>query len=114
MSNEHLSISYTETDSEWPAICICSDFTVPVTNTSFVKSFCSFVESEMIFKLQSLSGNKLSFKVQEENEDDPSESILGLYLDKKFVGWVTVGNLYSVFETIKFRLLTLKEQSKND
>ena len=109
---ELMTVDYTETDSEWPAICFCNDFIVAVSNISFVKSFLIFAEGELVFKLGFLSGNKLSFKVAAEDEESPEESILEVYFDKKPMGFVRLETLTNVMHSIRAQLQKIKEQSE--
>ena len=106
---ELMSVDYTETDSGWPAICFCSDFIVVVTNNSFVKSFISFSEGELIFKLNSLAGCKLSFHVVRDNEDNPEDSVIEVFLNKLSMGFVKVGTLTEVMYYIQAQLKKLKD-----
>lgn len=81
-----------------PAICINNDIIVVITNISFVKSFTSFISSDMVFKLGGLSGNKMSFKVVDDTEDN---EIIGLYLSNMFVGNVEARVLSEIMYEIQ-------------
>lgn len=107
---ELMSVEYTETDLGWPAICFCSDFIVALTNTSFVKSFISFAEGELIFKLNSLAGNKLAFKVVYDDEDMPENSILEVFLNKLSMGYVRVSAMTEVMYYSQAQLKKLKKE----
>ena len=83
-----------------------------VTNISFVSSFISFAEGELVFKLNFLSGNKLSFKVVVDDEEDPENSILEVFLDRLPMGYAKLEHLTEVMHYVKASLKSLKEQSE--
>ena len=109
---ELMTVEYTETDSDCPALCFCNDLIVPITNNSFVKSFITFAECELVFKLTFLSGNKLSFTVVVEDEEHPDESILEVFLGKLSMGYAKLGSLTEAMHYVAAKLKKLKEQSE--
>ena len=109
---ELMTVEYTETDSDWPALCFCNDFIVAITNASFVKSFISFAETELVFKLTFLTGNKLSFTVRYEDEVNPEDSVLEVFLGKASMGYARLGSLTEAMNYVAAKLNKLKEQSE--
>ena len=107
---ELMSVDYTETDSEWPALVFCSDFIVAITNASFVKSFIVFSETDLIFKLNYLSGNKLSFTVAYEDEDIPENSVIQVFLDKLPMGYASLDSITEAMHYVAAKLKQIKEQ----
>lgn len=101
-----MSVDYNETDSGLPSLVFCNDFQVVISNATFAKSFVSFVESEMVFKLNSLSAHGLSFKVTVDDDDNPEDSILFVTYRKLPMGYVRV-------RTIKDAMIDVRDQLKN-
>lgn len=91
MSNVQLmSVSYEELESGAPALNFCSEFTVPMSNKTFVKSFISFYDNDLRFKLAMLSANKLAFKWHSEEQ-----GILEVYFQSHFMGYALCGDIYN-------------------
>lgn len=82
MSVAIMSVSSEELESGAPAINICSEFSIPISNKTFVKSFISYYTNDLKFRIETLSGNKLSFKWYNEADD-----ILEVYFKNEFVGY---------------------------
>lgn len=101
-----ITVSYSETDEGIPVLLVNNDVAFVINNHSFVKSFISFVNSEMIFKLANLSGNKLSFSVVDNTEE---HEILAVYFNKMLVGKVEVSELTEVMYEILATLQRLKK-----
>ena len=91
MNIEIMSVSFDILDNNNPAINICSELSISVTQLGFCKSFISYYDNDLRFKISDLSTNTLSFKWY-----DKKESILKLYYKKEVVGFVLVGDLYNV------------------
>ena len=92
MTYEIMTVSYTELDNTCPAICICSDLIIPITNKSFPKNFIGFYDKDIKFNINNLSGCSIKFKIiDEENE------ILEFYYKTMFVGYVSMSDIYTVF-----------------
>ena len=85
-----MSVSFTVLDNDVPAIDFCSEFSIPVTQKTFCKSFINFYDNDLRFRIANLSTNCLSFKWY-----DKDEHILEVYFKKEFVGYVLVGDLYN-------------------
>lgn len=103
---ELINVSYNETDDGIPGICVNNDITFTINNISFVKSFISFVNSEMVFKLANLSGNKLSFSIVDDTEE---HEIIAVYFNKMLVGKVELEQLTEVMYEVLATLQRLKK-----
>ena len=99
-----MSVCFEELESGIPAVNFCSDFTVPITNKTFARSFITFYENDLWFRLGNLSANKLSFKVYDE-----AEGILEVYFTKEFMGYVLCGELYNAFVKVHQTLAEAKD-----
>ena len=91
MNVEIMSVSFDILDNGIPAINLCSEISIPVSQITFCRSFISCYENDLRFKISNLSTNILSFKFQ-----DDKETILELYYKKEFLGYVLVGELYNI------------------
>lgn len=92
MSHEHLSVSYTELDNGVPAICLCSDFVIPITNKGLPKSFIGFYDKELKFNLNNLSNSLVKFKTVSDDEE-----LLEIYYKNMFIGYISMPDMYDVF-----------------
>lgn len=91
MSVEIMSVSFDILDNGISAINICSEMSIPVSQIVFCRSFISYYDNDLRFKISNLSTNTISFKWY-----DGNENILELYYKKEFVGYVLVGDMYNV------------------
>lgn len=85
-----MSVCFEVIDNDLPALNFCSEFSVPVTQKTFCKSFISYYENDLRFRIPSLTTNKLSFKYE-----DADETILEVSFKKEMMGYVLVGDLYN-------------------
>lgn len=101
-----MSVEYTELDSGVPAVVFCSEFTVPITAKTFVKTFITnYEDRELWFKLPHVSGNQLSFSWANE-----SQGVLEVNWKKMPMGYSYAGDLYNAFCKCS---QTLQELSRN-
>ena len=98
-----MSVSFEELESGAPAINFCSEFTVPISSKIFAKSFISFYDNDLRFRIEGLTGNKL--KLSWYNEE---EGILKVFFKNEFVGYVLCGELYNAFVNV-YRILSESE-----
>lgn len=103
MKYEIMSVSYTELENNCPAICICSDFIIPITTKGLVKSFIGFCDKDLRFNLNGLSNSILKFKSVLDDEE-----ILELYYKNMFVGFVAILDMYNVFVQCYNELLNME------
>lgn len=103
-----MAIDITETDSELPAICFCNDIIVPITSQTFVKNIISFIENDLLFKLNNITHNKLKFALEYYIENNPNDSVLGVYLGSLFMGYISASSLLIVMKDISVLLHRLK------
>ncbi len=92
MSHEIMSVVYTELDNSMPALCLCSDFIIPITTKGLAKSFIGFCDKDMRFSLNNLSNSILKFKTVEDDEE-----ILEIYYKNMFIGYIAILDMYNVF-----------------
>jgi len=104
MSHELMSVSYTELDNGRPAICLCSDFIIPITNKGLPKSFIGFYDKELKFNLNNLSNSLIKFKTVEEDEE-----ILEIYYKNMFIGYISIYDMYNVFIQCYNALLNIED-----
>ncbi len=99
--NDIMSVSYTETDNDIPALCICSDIVIPITNKTLVISFCNFIDNDLTFKISNLTINKLRFTLVEDQIIEIKAKV-----DNDFVlmGYVGLKELHACFMQIKEKL----------
>ena len=109
---ELMTVDYTEMDNGCPALCFCNDLIIPITNASFVKSFITFSECDLVFKLNFLTGQKLSFTVVSEDDFNPEESILEVFVSKLSMGYTRLGGLLSSMHLVSDTMKSIKNQAE--
>lgn len=89
-TDEIMSISFNISENNIPCIVFCSEFSVPMTNKTFIKSYITNYENDMKFKLGHLSCNslKLSWYIEE-------KELLEVSYKKKFMGLALASELYT-------------------
>jgi len=102
-----LNISCTETDEGLPCLCICNDVQLVLNNRTFVRSFITYVEDDMVFKIPYLSGCKITFAMEDNSE---GAEILSLYFNRNLVGYVSVTALYMVMQEAWLILQSIKQR----
>ena len=85
-----MSVSFTVLDNDIPAINFCSEFSIPITQKTFCKSFITYYDNDLKFRIAGLSTNCLNLKWY-----DNEEHVLEVYFKKDFMGYVLVGDLYN-------------------
>jgi Na+/H+ antiporter NhaA len=88
-SNELMSVGFNLTENGMPNLIFCSEFSVPVTNKTFVSSFVKYYENNLKFKLGHLSCSTLAFSWISEEED-----ILEVHFKKNFMGLALSSEIY--------------------
>ena len=105
-----MSVEYTELDNGCPALCFCSDLITPITNKTMLRSFCSFVDNDLAFKIHRLQIQNVAFTTIGENLVYVEAKINS---KTKFVpmGYVYIHDLY---KAIKKAIATLEESSESE
>lgn len=88
-SNELMSVGFDISENGTPSLVFCSEFTVPMTNRSFVASFVKYYDNDMRFKLGHLSCSTLAFTWSSEEEE-----ILEVNFKRKFMGLAHTAEVY--------------------
>lgn len=104
---EIMPVTFELLDNGFPAITFCGEFTVAISNKTFVSSYISYYDNDMKFKLGTLSGNSLSFKWEDEEK-----KILKVFFKKEFMGYTLVGEIYNVFTKCYQQLVELKKEGE--
>ena len=105
MEHQIMSINYTELENGLPAICVCSDFIIPITSKSIVSSFIGFYNKDLKFKINNLSNSLIKFTINTENE-----TILQLYYKNMFIGYISMDEMYSIFLKCYETLINLSKE----
>lgn len=92
MSVQIMTVTFEELESGAPAINLCSEFSIPISNKTFVKSFISYYTNDLKFRLETISGNKLSFKWLSEDDD-----IIEVYFKGDMVGYAMGADVKQAF-----------------
>ena len=105
MIKDIMSVSYTEFDNGCPALCFCSDISIPLTNKTMVQSFINYMDNDMRFKIVNLRIQDLSFTYLGPETTTVSAKVNGKY---ELIGIADTTELYDCMIKV---LNTLKEEN---
>ena len=103
MIQDIMSVSYTEMDNGYPALCFCSDLIIPLTNKTMVQSYINYMDNDLKFKILNLNIQNLSFTYF-----GPETTSVKAKVNGKFeqMGFVDTQELYNCMLKV---LICLKE-----
>ena len=104
MIKDVMSVSYAEFDNGCPALCFCSDISIPLTNKTMVQSYINYMDNDLKFKILDLKIQNLSFTYLSLDTTSVKAKV-----DSKWeqMGFVNTDELYICMAKV---LKTLKEE----
>ena len=103
-----MSVEYTEFDNGCPALCFCSDLTIPLVNKTMVQSYINYMDNELKFKISNLRINDLEFTFINNDIVSVRAKVNSTY---EFMGFVNTTELYNCMCKI---IKTLKEAENEE
>ena len=96
MLPEIMSLEYSESDTGLPVMTICSEFSMIITNQTFLTSIITNTVLQAFWRFNTMKTGKLSFSVDPFTnfKVGPEDVILSLCIDRDFMGYVTVKQIY--------------------
>lgn len=107
MIQDVMSVSYTELDNGYPALCFCSDLIYPLTNKTMVKTYINYMDEQLRFKILDLKIQDLAFTYLSEN------TIVKAKVNGKLeqMGFVQTEELYNCMHRVLTTLTEVMDES---